>query len=225
MLFLRLKDSYNFYVAIYDYFSELKRSEAGVITILMTPPKSRMGYKDNNFSLSSDAIKRVCKIVDKQELEASEKMSKLKKIDAEFHINRIHTRAIKYINAQNFGKIEVGNGKTTKGHIEKFTIVEPAFGEKYLLIINDNYQDEPIIINIRYKYWKLFKLVYVDEQIEDKDSWLGQFDYFNSNENNPFISKGYEKTKIFRGERKGVQKNISVEKISIKAYKTRRPKT
>lgn len=113
-----------------------------------------------------------------------------------------------------------------KNKQEKINKIELAIHktntDKLEVIVNETYQ-LPLEVR-RGKYWTLLYKLAENQQVANNKSF---FDYFNSNPNNPLISRlGYKKTKILKYD--GAARlipNISINLISGKQLSRRRNKT
>lgn len=106
--------------------------------------------------------------------------------------------------------------------IHEIICVRPASGDKFLLVINGNYQH--IIKGDQGKRsWNLlFEVAEGKEIWYNEESHKNDLDYFNSNKKNRLYTQtGYKITKILKVEGGLIKPNIKMSVISQKAFQRR----
>jgi hypothetical protein len=125
-------------------------------------------------------------------------------------------------------ELEGQNGKSSENekipktkNINSIICVKPVSGDKFKIIVNNNYiktlkgdQAKPS--------WNLLFEVANGKEIYDCLGYKNYLDYFNSNENNRLYTQtGYKITKILKRESGLIKPAIKIEMISEKAFQTR----
>ena len=120
-----------------------------------------------------------------------------------------------------------GKVKQNSIPIEKITCVESAHGgNKFLMIINDDYEHSFTGDMVKPSWDTLFKLATGGQISYDPLKNKGSLDYLSSNTRNKLYTKTpYAMTKILKVEDGFLVPNIKLNTISEKAYQTRINKT
>jgi len=113
-------------------------------------------------------------------------------------------------------------GKGRKAPIEKLDIVKPKNGDKFLVVVNDDYQN-PIKVDKAKPSWEMLFMVAEEEELEGKN-YKASLEYFNTNRRcKLYTQTGCSLTKIFKTEYYIVPM-IPIEMIGDKAFKQRQNK-
>ncbi|MBU2539564.1 hypothetical protein KJ786_00150 [Patescibacteria group bacterium] len=111
--------------------------------------------------------------------------------------------------------------KQKSGTIDKIIIVKPKDGNRFKIIINDDYHQRPLDGDMAKPSWNLLFRVADGDLIEDQE-YKSSFDFFNSNEKcRLYTQTGYPKTKILKRESGYIKPAVKMEIITEKAYKQR----
>jgi hypothetical protein len=114
--------------------------------------------------------------------------------------------------------VEVSSNKPL---IKKLTIVEPEAGNRYQIIVNENYRMKPLSVDRKKKCWGLLLRVMKGDFIE-ADEHKNSIEYFNVNLRCLLYTRsGCALTKILGIEGGTIALNINKEIISPKALATR----
>lgn len=111
--------------------------------------------------------------------------------------------------------------KQKSNTIDKITIVKAKSGNRFKIIINDDYHQRPLDGDMAKPSWNLLFKVADGDLIEEQE-YKSSFDFFNSNEKcRLYTQTGYPKTKILKRESGYIRPVIEMEIITEKAYKQR----
>jgi len=113
-----------------------------------------------------------------------------------------------------FKLIEISENNK-KDYIESLTCINPGFGSKFKIIINNNYSN-PIEIDKNIKIWELLLQLSINGEIDYDKSFL---DFINSNRHKLITKTGYKQTKIVKINNNKIVPNITIDTITEKAYK------
>lgn len=105
--------------------------------------------------------------------------------------------------------------------IDKIVIVKPKSGNRFKIIINDDYHQRPLDGDRAKPSWNLLFRVADGDLIEEQE-YKSSFDFFNSNEKcRLYTQTGYPKTKILKRESGYIRPAVEMAIITEKAYKQR----
>lgn len=111
--------------------------------------------------------------------------------------------------------------KQRSNTIDKIIIVKPKNGNRFKIIINDDYHQRPLDGDRAKPSWNLLFRVADGDLIEEQE-YKSSFDFFNSNEKcRLYTQTGYPKTKILKRESGYIKPAVEMEIITEKAYKQR----
>jgi len=125
---------------------------------------------------------------------------------------------IESLKLENTAKKEIKQKSNT---INKIIIVKPKTGNRFKIIINDDYHLRPLYGDRAKPSWNLLFRVADGDLIEDRE-YKSSFDFFNSNEKcRLYTQTGYPKTKILKRESGYIKPAVEIKTITEKAFKQR----
>jgi len=111
-----------------------------------------------------------------------------------------------------------------KGLIKKLELVKPKSGNKFKVVINEDYLN-PINADMAKSSWELLFQI-AEKNLTEAEGHKSSFDYFNTNKGCRLYTKtGYQPTKILKVEGGYILPAIEVEVITEKAYQQRANKS
>ena len=111
-----------------------------------------------------------------------------------------------------------------KGPIKKLELVKPKAGNKFKVVVNEDYLN-PINADMAKSSWELLFQV-AEKNLTAAEGHKSSLDYFNTNKGCRLYTKtGYQPTKILKVEGGYISPAIEVEVITEKAYQQRANKS
>src|SRR3989344_4829568 len=111
-----------------------------------------------------------------------------------------------------------------KGAIRKLELVKPRVGNKFKVVVNEDYLN-PINADMAKSSWDLLFRV-ADKNLTEAEGHKSSFDYFNTNKGCRLYTKmGYQLTKILKVEGGYILPAIVISVITEKAYQQRANKS